>query len=211
MTALVPAPTPAELFAQRAAILQELAYFARLIFGRSAIIGGGAVRDVVTGVAWKDIDIFVEAELSGGMKTTFTDNCEAFAKYLRGTCEFVSGSPEYGDILDLCNVTTPQYPPIQVVALDDDPLEDLQSYDFALSQMAYKAYVGIVMTPLAANDWHGRTITYLGAASVLRTPDAGEVRSCKRLERLRAKYFGWRFVNCEALDYHNANGLGIIA
>lgn len=178
--------------------LQQLCFNARLLFGTEAlIIAGGAPRDVLSAVPVKDIDIFVQLdERDGGQDTPFTRACINFASLLNGTAEFRPAAEDYADILDLCDITEPTtHGTVQIIGIDDHPIDDVPRYDFGLSQV-FVTPGGLFFTEAAIRDRQARTITHFPTYH----DEYGFRRSKARLERLRAKYQDWTFVNCESLD-----------
>jgi hypothetical protein len=180
--------------------LQKLVRNMRGWFGTNElIIAGGAPRDILSGVPIKDIDIFLPVELEEGTNTQFYRGCGILAAAYGGTPVFQPVSPEYPDCYGICDIQT-DLGLFQVIGLDRPPLDDLQHYDFGLSQVAVTP-TGLLFTEAAFRDRQGKTITYTP-----HQPDAkAVVRSQKRLARLRAKYEGWQFVNCESLDAGSAS------
>lgn len=181
--------------------LRDIVALARSHFDtENLIIAGGAPRDILHGVPVKDIDIFVK--LSGeqltaeeGDFTFFEKTCHALAGCAE-FCTFKVNKPEYP--FDFCEIDKPGVPcPVQIIALiDTDPVEDVFSYDFALSQM-YVGRRGLFMTQAAVLDHFMGTITYTGTTL---NNEASFKRTVARLARLRQKYVGlWEFVNCAIL------------
>lgn len=178
--------------------LQKLCLQARIHFGTEAlIIAGGAPRDVLSGVPVKDIDIFVQLdERDGGQDTAFTRGCASLAAAIGGTPEFRPAAEEYADILDLCDITSPGvHGVVQVIGIDEHPVDDVPHYDFGLSQV-FVSPTGMFFTEAAIRDRAHKTITHVPTYH----DEHGFQRSKARCERLRAKYSGWTFVNCESLD-----------
>jgi hypothetical protein len=175
--------------------LKALTVLLRAWFGSSeVIIASGAPRDILSGVPVKDIDIFVPVDLEEGDDTQFTRGCQRLAAAYDGEAVFQPVSEDYPDCYGICDVQTDRGL-FQVIGLDRPPLDDLHDYDFGLSQVAITPK-GLLFTEAAIRDRQNRTITYTPS-----THDALSVeRSRKRLARLRAKYVGWTFVNCEVLD-----------
>lgn len=175
--------------------LTELVSSLRFWFGNDrVIIAGGAPRDILSGVPVKDIDIFVPVELEEGVDTPFYRGCKRLARKYDGNPVFRPVSPEYPDCYGICDIET-DLGIFQCIGLDRDPLDDLHHYDFGLSQVAVTPN-GLLFTSAAVQDRAARTVTYTP-----HYPDALAIeRSRKRLGRLRAKYAGWTFVNCESLE-----------
>ncbi|WP_434033556.1 hypothetical protein [Cupriavidus sp. a3] len=177
--------------------LQHLCQTARSLFGtEELIIAGGAPRDTLSGVQVKDIDIFVRIEWEEGEDTQFTHNCKILAAWLMGEAEFRPANEDYGNLLDLCDIKGANaHGLIQVIGLDRDPIGDVHSYDFGLSQV-FVTPSGLFYTENAVKDRANKTITHFATYE----NDAGFLRSKARYGRLLEKYAGWRFVNCEALE-----------
>jgi hypothetical protein len=196
-------------------VLQQLCSYARAWFGDSAIIAGGAPRDTLSGVPVKDVDIFVKVntdDLEGGDivnvdvftetieklngASAFTRNCQAFASAYDGVATFQKSPESYGGLADLCDIEIPGKQPIQIVALFEDPVDDVHAYDFTISQV-FVTPRGLFQTPAAFKDRQRRFIRYTGDNG----RDAAAIeRSRKRLSRLRLKYPDWIYVDCYGLD-----------
>jgi hypothetical protein len=196
--------------------LQNLCQLARAIFETSSlIVAGGAPRDVLSGVPVKDIDIFVKVtpeyldgadmidvdvftetveKLEGSSK--FTRACAALATTQLGVATFNKGPESYGGLADLCDIEIPGSVPIQIIALFEDPVDDVHRYDFTISQV-FVTPRGIFQTPAAYEDRQRRFIRYTGDNG---RSDAAIERSRKRLSRLRLKYPDWIYVDCYGLD-----------
>lgn len=178
--------------------LQHLCSIGQSCFSDSGlIIAGGAPRDVLSGVAVKDIDMFVSIkDLELGSDTPFTRACLLLADWLQGTAAFRPPAPEYPDALDLCDITGTKDGVLQVVGLRDAaPIDDVPSYDFGLSQV-FVTPTGLFFTEAAAEDRQNKTITHVAKYR----DEHAQLRSKARLGRLREKYQGWEFLNCETLD-----------
>lgn len=194
--------------------LQTLCVLARAYFETDhLIIAGGAPRDILHCKPVKDIDIFVQVTLeqlappSAGFNdfefvapcastdSTFQAQCKAFAEALNGTAEFRKGPEAYGDLADLCDIKTQSYP-VQIIALFQDPVDDVHGYDFGISQV-FVTPRGVFSSARAVEDDLNCKVTYLREGDA--TPAQIE-RSRKRLARLREKYKHWNFKQCESLD-----------
>lgn len=176
--------------------LQSLCETARLMFRTTnLIIAGGAPRDIFSGATVKDIDVFVMADKTPGDDTPFARGCRELAAFLGGAIELVEGEGDYAEVFDICNITGAHlHPEIQIIGIDRDPVDDVHRYDFGLSQV-FVSPRGQFFTEAAVRDFENYTITYTPS-----NPDAFSVeRSRKRLARLKAKYPGWHFANCEVL------------
>ncbi len=190
--------------------LQNLCCLARGIFGTSnLIVAGGAPRDVLSGVPVKDIDIFVQVEpedlgqdefdnLTTGEQgySHFTRACNELARTQLGTATFNKSPESYGGLADLCTIEIEGSTPIQVIALFEDPVNDVHNYDFTISQV-FVTTSGLFQTQAAYDDRLRRMIRYTGHNG--RSAAAIE-RSRKRLARLRTKYPDWCYVDCYGLD-----------
>jgi hypothetical protein len=190
---------------------------------RDLIIAGGAPRDILSGIDPKDIDIFVrvtEAQIGRGgdlglMEITdgkpsrdswFCKTCEKFAVAL-GYCEtvsFIDAPEDYGNVADIANINSERYGMVQVVAITEDPVDDIVNYDFSLSQV-FVTGAALFQTLICGNDRHARRITFTG--NVEEMNENAIKRSIARLARLRAKYSSdsWIFVNCDVLDAEEQN------
>ena len=193
--------------------LQRLVTMANGYFP-NAIIAGGAVRDIVCGVASqvRDIDIFVGTNNPEDYETEdsrFGRFCHWMASQTHSDVEFAPSNPDYGRLLDLCKLVSRgaaipvNFAPrpwhgydFDLVAIDVDPASDVPNYDFGLSQM-FVTCESLFMTREAAQDLHDNSVTFLP----LPFADAHSIiRSKKRLARLRSKYPNRLFYNCDGLD-----------
>lgn len=192
--------------------LQQLCVLARAYFGtEQLIIAGGAPRDALNHRPVKDIDIFLKVTMddleapaeefecmldnphdcdvkSGPQDSKFVASCKAFAAHLNGTPTFRKNDADYP--FDLCEIKTESYP-IQIIAIMEDPIDDVHNYDFGLSQV-FVTPKGAFFTEKYLLDHSSKCITYLPQEG--RT-DAQRERSRLRLSRLAEKYVGWGFVN----------------
>lgn len=182
--------------------LQQICSIARAAFEtQHVIIGGGAPRDVLSGVEVKDIDIFVK------IKDLDWDDPLVFKRLAAGFAATLSGRPEfrepvemegYDALFDICEFLPhgpfDGLPLIQVVAVGVNPIDDVHEYDFGLSQV-FVTPAGAFFTEAAINDRAAKTITYIDRGR----SDAANLRSAQRLERLKAKYPDWAFANCVTL------------
>jgi hypothetical protein len=198
--------------------LRKLCEYARYHLGADCIIAGGAVRDTLHGRPVKDIDIFVKVSPDevrapvdfGGFRafeandTPFRQRCATLAKYFASLPGGENVSTGYqthdkasaGELLDVVDITGTPYP-VQIMALATDPVDDVQKYDFALSQ-CFVTPSGLFYAERYLGDANGLTVTYTGDAEI---GSAGFSRSVKRYQRLHAKYAPeWRFENCEVLN-----------
>ncbi len=195
--------------------LQNLCAWARGYFGPSAIIAGGAPRDLLHGKPVKDIDIFVRVDgedlvPSGGYiedigftevvespvplgDSKFVMRCKGFAELIGGEAVFRESPEQYAGLADLCDIKTSEYP-VQIIAIDHDPVDDVHRYDFGLSQV-FVTPLGLFFTPKYRLDDACRQITYTA-----EYPTYDQInRSKARLARLQAKYADWSFENIGAL------------
>lgn len=179
--------------------LQMLCRIGRNVFQTSdLIIAGGAPRDILSGVKIKDIDVFVSLnpEELGQPDTAFVRACRAFATCINGEAVMRLSNESYVNCFDLCDITKDGVAgAVQVIGVVGSPIDDVPKYDFDLSQV-FVTPEGLFGTAAAWSARAAKRITF--------TPSAGDakamLRSKARLERLRAKYFGWEFSNTEALD-----------
>jgi hypothetical protein len=186
--------------------LQELCKTAREHLGTDCIISGGAVRDTLHGREVKDIDIFarfgVEETKEGGQ---FLARCQFLADHwkahpggenIRLDYKSHPANKSGGSIANLVDIVgTPI--PVQVIALHRDPVDDVQDYDFALSQ-CFVTPRGLFYTERYLGDANALTVTYVGSNPI---DSAGFKRSVLRYQRLKAKYAPeFTFQNCEMLD-----------
>lgn len=178
------------------------------------IIAGGAPRDVLSGVAVKDIDIFVEFDanslfLAGKSYSPgdlFAQRCAKVAKmFPESVMTFKKANTDYSTWEDICNIhiadldtANPGKNLIEIVGLyETQPIDDVPSYDFGLSQV-FVTPTGYFQTQAAIDDRAHKTITYTPSPF---QDDASFLRSVARYQRLRAKYPAeWTFMNCEELD-----------
>jgi len=163
------------------------------------IIAGGAPRDILSKAPVKDIDIFV----NGAYVPHFEECCGAFAAVIGGVIvnseAHNQGDKDYvGRFGRLCDIKMPgEHPPVQVIQLFEDPVDDVNRYDFGLSQ-CFVTPRGLFMTPKCIEDRMSMSITYMDTDK----GNAALRRSKRRLAHLRAKYDPdlWLFNNCEQLD-----------
>lgn len=177
--------------------IRSVAGAGRELFGNpSLIVAGGAPRDILSDVRIKDIDVFVECEFIEGQTTKFCNGCRALANHYDGVPTFRDSHPDYSNFFSICDIQTASGV-IQVIGLDRDPIDDVQNYDFGLSQI-FVTPNGCFMTLAAAQDRQNKTITFTPS----NLDDKSVARSKKRLASLRERYapLGWTFVNCEKLD-----------
>lgn len=187
--------------------LQALCQTARDHLGTDCVISGGAVRDTLHGREVKDIDIFTrfstkDCRSEGG---AFVTACKRLADHWKAHPGGENIRVEYkthpanqsgGSIADLVDIVGAPYP-VQVIALDRDPVDDVQDYDFALSQ-CFVTPKGLFYTERYLGDANGLTVTYVGRNAI---DSPGFRRSVLRYQRLKAKYAPeFTFVDCEALD-----------
>lgn len=165
-----------------------------------AIIAGGAPRDAYFGKPIKDIDVMTGYDVTRSM-------LERLAKAVGGRFDVLepqdpSGCEEFEYEIHFDDGR----PRLNIIDLNPfeikDPVDNLHDFDFALSQIAVTPN-GVVMTPAFVHDQYGHTCTYTG--------DRGKAKwridsSAKRLQRLKAKYPGRLFVNCEGLEALNQTG-----
>jgi hypothetical protein len=173
--------------------------FARCVFPTgNAIVGGGAPRDLLNGAAVRDIDVFVlcDETPTDAENSDFAQRCKTLAALLGGQAAVRPAAEEYPGIFDLCDITCADLPTIQVVGLTCDPIDDVCNYDFDLSQF-FATGAGVFGTEVAWKARAAKTITYTPSVG---DTDASRLRSKARLGRLREKYQGWTFANCESLD-----------
>jgi hypothetical protein len=193
--------------------LQVLVAQARLHFMTDALIcAGGAPRDILNGAPVRDIDLFVQmaAEDYGFSDDTdasaFEGRCRAFGRTLRALpmmvamAKMAGSNEEYANLSDLCDLEVTAGPltgyTVQVIGLTRDPIDDVHTYDFGLSQV-FVTPGGWFATERYLSDRRAGSITYNG--SIARNA-ASMLRSAKRLKRLRAKYPSWHFIGVEAHD-----------
>jgi len=190
--------------------LRQLVQTGREAFGvNDLIIAGGAVRDTLNARPVKDIDMFVSLAryIDGDLEEAsdlFARACARIADVLGipGTQTFRETPAEYGPLVDFCEIPmTPFGVPLQIILIDDDPVDDVHKYDFGLSQ-CFVTPNATFKTDAYLNDERYCTITYTPSAQDL----AAMLRSKARLGRLRSKYEFYDCVGCTALDELPANG-----
>lgn len=163
------------------------------------IIAGGAPRDILNDVEVKDIDIFVridEENMGEGDDTWFCKGARNLASAISAADELTF--PENADYPELFEIARIQSAGglVEIIGVPDDPIEQINSYDFSISQV----FVTPTMTfqsVLCAMDNENDTIRYLGGEHI---GGAQQLRSALRLRRLRKKYPTWMTLNCEDLD-----------
>jgi hypothetical protein len=187
--------------------LRQLCESARFWFDTDQlIIAGGAPRDILSGAPVKDIDIFVRMDDEDAELTVLDDNsvfrqrCHNFAGVFEGKAEFVTHDRQSDNVRVLdyaCIRNAFLGHNIDIVALGEDPVDDVHNYDFGLSQV-FVTPRGWFRTGYALMDMDMNSITYV--RDVANEIPASVQNSKRRLERLRAKYPNRRFVSCEQLD-----------
>ncbi|HDR8931708.1 TPA: hypothetical protein QDA84_001734 [Burkholderia vietnamiensis] len=189
--------------------LRELVQTGREVFGvNDLIIAGGAVRDTLNIRPVKDIDMFVSlarhTDVQEEMSEWFAHACGNIAAGLGvdGSQTFRETPAEYGPLVDFCEIpTTPFGVPLQIILIDDDPVDDVHKYDFGLSQ-CFVTPNATFKTDAYLSDERRCRITYTPSAQDL----AAMLRSKARLGRLRSKYEFYECVGCAALDELPASG-----
>lgn len=173
--------------------LQNLVTEIRRVYP-DAVISGGAPRDILHGKPVKDIDVMTGrdvhraglerlADIVGGKFDVNEPQDPSGDEEFEFEIHFADGRPRL-NIIDLNSFEI------------TDPLENLLDFDFGLSQVAVVPK-GIIYTSAYTWDAQNGSITYMG--------DNGKAAwridsSAKRLQRLRAKYPRWEFVNCAGLE-----------
>lgn len=202
--------------------LQQLCAEARSCFRNNTIISGGAVRDTLLGRPVKDIDIFVQLRglpdlLSadreseqGLMEGSFRQRCHNFILTI-GLFETDFAVKhfeifDHADTSDSCGedvganvarLSTSNVPvPMEIIALKNDPVDDLVEYDFTISRCFVTAR-GLFMTQECMYDMRDKIIRY---EKHNNHNEACWQRSKRRLARLRAKYPDWTCVGTNFLD-----------
>jgi hypothetical protein len=175
-------------------------------FAPGCIIGGGAVRDTLLGRPVKDIDVFVQADPADLRLPMIQQALGSLGFSEQWMIQQALGSlgfseqrvvtGEYPDALIADFLMPDGHPPIQVITLGRDPVDDVHHYDFGLSQ-CFVTPNGLFVTDKHTTDFLDRTITYTGSAD---TAIEARRRSAKRLARLREKYSDFIFLNCEHLE-----------
>lgn len=167
--------------------LQNLAGFAANIFP-SCVIGGGAVRDTFLGAPVKDIDLFVDTRDT--YEVAYRKQVHLLTTFLGGTAVVAREASVESQYFDTYHITAPSYPVIEVLPVERCVFEDINDYDFGLSQIQMTAQ-GIVTTPAFKQDMRDNTLTYMKGTTW--------VKSAARLGRIRSKYPDRALVNCEVL------------
>lgn len=176
--------------------IQTVCGFARMAFNtEQLIIAGGAPRDILSGVAVKDIDVFVKVspEDLQGDNSAFKTRCNCLTNMILGVAHFREAIEGYG--VDICDIVDTAYGEVQIIGIYEDPITDIGNFDFDLSQV-FVTPNGLYHRDAAISARNSRTITYIGNP----VDDSAMYRSKERLDRLRAKYPDWKFTNCEGLD-----------
>lgn len=162
-----------------------------------AVISGGAPRDIMHGKPVKDIDVMAsQLDRDGDVAGILA----LIAQRVGGTFHYTEPQDPSGDASFEYEIAMPDMPRLNVISLEGfeitDPIENLFDFDFGLSQIAVLPS-GVLMTPAFLHDQELLRITYMG--------DNGKAEwridsSAKRLQRLKAKYPQWEFVNCAGLE-----------
>jgi hypothetical protein len=95
----------------------------------------------------------------------------------------------------------PDWPALELIALDRDPVDDVHAYDFDFSQ-CYITPSGIHFTQAGSLAYERienivSSVRYMGTQD---TPLASRMRSAMRLKRLCAKYPSFVFLNTYPLE-----------
>jgi hypothetical protein len=187
--------------------LQELCRTARDHLGVDCIIAGGAVRDTLHGREVKDIDVFARFEFGPGAASEdqFLDRCRSLAAFWKAhpggenieahRLDGAKTSTE-GELFSVVQITGAPFT-VEVIALNCDPVDRVQRFDFALSQ-CFVTPGGLFYTERYLGDANGLTVTYTGTRDVTSSIFANSVA---RYKRLKAKYAPeFKFLDCELLD-----------
>lgn len=172
----------------------------------SAIIAGGALRDLDNMRPVKDIDVFytestdkldgIHAALDGEYR--YSRMCPG--EYLDGAAQEVTGTVTFLSVDD-------RMPELNLIQLDPSFNVDsiIHRVDFGLCQIGFDQN-GVVKTEAYEHDKLNRRFTLTRAETL-----EGTLRSLKRYDRLAQKYVGWDLywlpehdaLVKEALAYHN--------
>ena len=156
----------------------------------SAVIAGGALRDLDNGREVKDIDVFFTGDLEwphimGRLEELglFTYRSSCGGSYMDGAADEIDGTATYVSI-------DGDLPELNLIQLSKDfnPALVIDRCDFGLCQIGYDLR-GVVKTPQYEYDKANQCFTLTRAESV-----EGVRRSLKRFERLQRKYEGWKLV-----------------
>ena len=160
------------------------------IFGPNAVIAGGAVRDYLLGYEPKDIDVFVDStrehlaaakprlEAFGFTDITLLTDAT--------TCQYTDWQPDLKGVLDM------QFGgrQVQIIARRFSSMAELAGqFDLAICQSIYFPG-GIFSTPEAKADRQNKTLTRTRYGT-----DEAYSATMERVERFKAKYEGFRFVD----------------
>ena len=150
-------------------------------YNKSAVISGGAIRDLDLGRPVKDIDIFVSAEAAmksikgviGDMSTAWTENPE----YADGTARAILAS-------STSNPVDKSQLPINITKLGkgSNPRERWREHDFGLCQIMFDGHK-FESTEYYEHDKENQTLTLTHCDSYYAW-----YRSFKRYHRLFQKY-----------------------
>lgn len=187
--------------------LQELCRTAREHLGTDCIIAGGAVRDTLHGREVKDIDVFARFDFGPGAasEVQFLERCQRLADFWKAhpggenitasRLEDAKKSTE-GELFEVIQIKGAPFT-VEVIALNCDPVDRVQRFDFALSQ-CFVTPSGLFYTERYLGDANGLTVTYTGTRDVSSSVFANSVL---RYQRLKAKYAPeFKFADCEILD-----------
>ena len=155
----------------------------------SAVIAGGALRDLDNGREVKDIDVFYTDDLERPLvldyvlEGLFVYHSRCAGIYMDDAADEVDGTATYisinGDLPDLNLIQ---------LRKDFNPARVIDRCDFGLCQIGYDLR-GVVKTPQYEYDKANQCFTLTRAESI-----EGVRRSLKRFERLQRKYVGWKLV-----------------
>ena len=161
--------------------------------GYTAIVGGGALRDAITGKPVKDIDIFAFSCVR--LLEKLTVNCapiiydfieDGFTKIPQIT----EGSAEYvnmrgGGVVAVDIYEKAGHLPINVVWLDHVPhaSEQAHGFDFGICQVTLTSDNALFTTPAFLRDLENHTFTITTSF---------DDRAQRRWDRLNEKYYDWK-------------------
>lgn len=151
----------------------------------SAIIAGGAIRDLDNDRPVKDIDVFFTdtpyfSKLHEALYGVYFYAKQCSGQYMDGAADEVTGTTTYlshdGSL-----------PELNLIQLTEgfNPADIIDRVDFGICQIGYDL-LGVVKTPAYEFDKANQCFSLTRAETV-----EGVMRSIKRYQRLQQKYQGW--------------------
>lgn len=158
-----------------------------------AVIAGGAIRDLLTGRAPKDIDIFINGALRSamGVRDVMWDEFITQPKMVINP-EFCDYTIALDGVEFAMEIDVPGFPlPVQLIAMTDPVtmISAVERIDFGICRAAYDGS-NIFLAKEFTHDLAHEQFTLV---TTERSPEALK-RSMERYMRLQAKFPGWPLI-----------------